>query len=1156
MSRIGATVVFLVLLAFTPSVAARVDSVVVAPTSVEYNEPLAISVRNTTGGLVGDVVVRMSNGTSVYYANITGATGQPEASTVWLTNPGARAGTWAVEASDASQATFPPARTSFQVELHPPEILAYTINGAASANLSWPNSVLTFWLQERDFKWPIQAAASVLSAEATYGPFPLERIGSPGALSNFSYSATVGTLGIPPGTYGIRFEATDTANLTSQRVLPMGALHVVDNTPPRITSIVVTPIPAELLSPGGFAAKVRDDFRIKNVTASFRSPNGTTLPPIPLDAYIIDERGNGEYRVAPTAFVPDRLGNWDMRVTTSDTGGLTTLDVRKFLVQDTRPPTIQSLETNAPVRHPDTLEKGDELILRARVDDVSLRQVIAQVTFPTGRNFAFAMNVTTPGTWETAHRFDQVGIYTFKVEALDDSGNQAISGTKEFLVVDNVPPQLSLLNPNDNGGGLSSTNISILVRDSNLDLDSIDLRVWTRDRAWEEAPPLPSSWYSIASGTPGFRLSYRTPPLSADSPVHIRLAAADLSDFESVAFWNYTVDGHVPTSGAFLDGPYYEPPGDLPSYVTWDRTLLGIQSIDDVSRSENLDVFYRVESVGQSGGAFRYPPLGYATYEGPFKLSAIGLGVGDGLYRLSFFARDEAGNEEAESTVLYRVYDARPVVSGATDGYGLRVSAVDPEIPLRNVTGFSYACGRWQTVPMQAERNSTFYRGQFPCEEARGTIGRYYVTAANELGTMGSLGTRPFPITFTYPNHAPVMRLDETQPLVLSSNVFLNWSAPDLDEDEVTSRAFLHRNPGDTGVLLLSVNGTYGVLSFDTQTFPDGMYWLRLAASDHDLEFERLVRVRIDNNPASDIVGASVEPRWAREGQPVTLRVAVQQPIENATAIVLADGAPYSWVEMRDDGSGVDLLARDGVYSGQWTSDVRHEYQVLFNVSYGPGFSEEYLSTQGLHVAAAPVVAAVEHPLELWILALATVFVVAAILVYRRLLDRFSKGAAKNEKAKTAFPPPATQATDAANPVEAGPTPIASRRQRIFGATIAAAALILVSAGLVLTADASWTSLGLWTLVGFEGLALLVGTATFSQALWGIPKHFPLRRIKGAAGEGPLIAPRRAPLRFNCRNCGAVHEVPDSGRRPLMIACLTCSVSSEILDPPELVADE
>lgn len=201
-----------------------------------------------------------------------------------------------------------------------------------------------------------------------------------------------------------------------------GQYACVDTTPPSVTDLRAVANPAEVFSWTNLSAIVADNYRLTGVWLEVIAPDLTlmNLTMVPGPRYSRE-------------ISPDQLGTYTFRVLATDAGGLLGLAQSQFIVRDTTPPSVFGL-TATP--NPVTLLSRTNLTATV-TDNFRLVAVRVEVTAPD----ATSVNLSMSGgpTFYRLHTATQFGSYTFKVSAVDSSGNWA-SFSNSFTTVEFVPP--------------------------------------------------------------------------------------------------------------------------------------------------------------------------------------------------------------------------------------------------------------------------------------------------------------------------------------------------------------------------------------------------------------------------------------------------------------------------------------------------------------------------------------------------------------------------------------------------------------------------------------------------------------------------------------------------------------------------------------------
>jgi len=289
-------------------------------------------------------------------------------------------------------------------------------------------------------------------------------------------------------------------------------------------------------------------------------------------------------------------------------------------MDDTEPPSISNVDWQP--EHPD---ESDTITVSATVtDDSGVAEVNLIYCYDGTCYPPVAMSGSSGSYAATIGPFDE-GMLTFNIEAEDTVGNSG--QTQEYsLFVDGTAPHVSLLYP-DGGEYLSGTvDVEWSVSDNGDDYPDIEVS-YRNNGAWQTIDSIPDAHTD--------QISWDTTGVADGAGYQARVTAVDDAGntAQDISSSTFTVDNTPPSTTVDLDG---EENGDwYGSNVT--VTLNATDATSGVS-----EISYQVDN-----GTWN-------TYTDPFTLTE------NGEHNVSFYAVDNAGNEEAEQSVAVNIDKRKP----------------------------------------------------------------------------------------------------------------------------------------------------------------------------------------------------------------------------------------------------------------------------------------------------------------------------------------------------------------------------------------------------------------------------------------------------------------------------------------------------------------
>ncbi len=291
-------------------------------------------------------------------------------------------------------------------------------------------------------------------------------------------------------------------------------------------------------------------------------------------------------------------GNYTIQVYANDTAGNTDSRWYNFTIDNTPP----SIDLNSPQNN-SVVPPGTNLDFHVSDDNLLSANYSLDGGPPNPFSTPYDIDTTDTMIWTD-------DIHTVNISASDVVGNNITR--VYYFTIDSIPPLIVLNSPSNNSLISAGTTLDFTVSDVNLNF----------------------STHSENGGLPQpLAPPYDIDTTSWDGDYIIEVYAEDLAGHNTTRWFNFTVDGILPT--ITLNSPEnnsYKQPGVILDFDVFDQRLLG------VNYSKNAQPFVVL-----------LPPYDIPT-----------SGWGDGIYNISIKAVDAVGNENISEYVF--ILDSTPPV--------------------------------------------------------------------------------------------------------------------------------------------------------------------------------------------------------------------------------------------------------------------------------------------------------------------------------------------------------------------------------------------------------------------------------------------------------------------------------------------------------------
>jgi len=214
--------------------------------------------------------------------------------------------------------------------------------------------------------------------------------------------------------------------LPSSSTLKVG---VIEKNPPVISNILVSPASQEQDSSVTITAKVTDDTGLKSVSITITSPTNKTynvsmlrLSGDVFSCVFSDTLVVGSYKFTIQAVDVSIYSN------KADKSG-------SFVItEDNTPPVISYFDAEPSVQTPSEYVN----IVCIATDNIAITKIEVTIIYPNGDKEKKAMAYLGDSKYSYKEIFNQIGEYTFKIEADDEAGNKFLTDNKVFWITTNV----------------------------------------------------------------------------------------------------------------------------------------------------------------------------------------------------------------------------------------------------------------------------------------------------------------------------------------------------------------------------------------------------------------------------------------------------------------------------------------------------------------------------------------------------------------------------------------------------------------------------------------------------------------------------------------------------------------------------------------------
>jgi cysteinyl-tRNA synthetase len=438
----------------------------------------------------------------------------------------------------------------------------------------------------------------------------------------WKYSSSFTDIGI----HSYIVQAKDTSDNMASISSTFEIIKEPDTTPPIILSISDSPDPQFQGGVVNFEAMVTDDEGVSAVSIKIFDPSGNDLGNFPMafDAPSgkwkyssqFNDIGIHTYLIAALDTSENLDTSWD------------NFEIVK--IPDTTPPVISGIADS-----PDPQIAGGTVDFEAIVaDDEGVKEVRIQIFDPIGApigDFPMMYDAAS-GKWIYSSSFNDLGVHTYTITAMDTSDNLAAdSGSFEVIKApDTTPPTISSISDSPDPQVQDGTvNFEAVIADDE-GVDSVSIEIF--DQSGNSLGSFPMA-YDAASGKWKYSSSFSDLGMHTYTVAAIDTSgnfASDSGSFEIIM----EPDTTPPTISSVADSP---DPQFSASIVDFEAVVTDNVAVAEV----RIEIF---DPVGNLIGDF---PMAYEAASGKWKYSSSFTDIGIHTYTIT--ATDTSGNSASDS---------------------------------------------------------------------------------------------------------------------------------------------------------------------------------------------------------------------------------------------------------------------------------------------------------------------------------------------------------------------------------------------------------------------------------------------------------------------------------------------------------------------------
>ena len=740
-------------------------------------------------------------------------------------------------------------------------------------------------------------------------------------LSNISsgdwqwYNATFDTTSISDGTYNVTINASDIAgnvNVTDK------IEFTIDNNKPSV-GFVAPGVNANISSSFLINASVNDSGTgVKEVFYWFENVSGNVT------AWTAMSLGAGDKNIgywnatASVASLSDGLYN--ITINATDYSNLQNATVKNQIRIDRSVPAVGII---SPVN---ASNQSGNMLINASVNDTGsgvqnvyywIENASGNVTAWTG--LSLGSGTIYQGYWNATYDTTPLtnGSYNVTINATDYAGNQNASQKNWFnisVTADNIPPSVTINDPNSGGNYSGSILINATITD-NILVNSSDVYYWL-----EQSGSNKTAWTNLSNISSGNWQWYNATFVStsvSDGLYNVTINASDNSSNENVSEKvEITIDNNNPRVGFITPLEGQNKSGLMLINVSINDTTSGIQN-----------AYYWLEQSGNNVTEWKAMSLGSGTInQGYWNATFNTSTLSDGLYNVTINATDYTGNQNVSVKVEIRIDNTEPYISinYPSEGQNLTVNQVwvngtitdnnrnlnNPQINDSRFVLNSYTPGDG----LFSFRNNS--------QIADGTVA-VVVNFTDDAGNTNTSNARTFVFDNTRPRVGFITPLEGQN---ITGSFLINVSINDTTSGVQNAYYWLEQSGSNvTAWKAISLgSGTiyqgYWNATLNSGSLADGTYNITINATDYvDLQNASVkVQIVIDNTPPS--VGYITPSQDEKKTSSFLINVSIN---DSASGVLNA----YYWIE---NVSG-NVTAWTAMSLGSGTI-----YQGYWNATYDP----------------------------------------------------------------------------------------------------------------------------------------------------------------------------------------------------------------------------
>lgn len=755
------------------------------------------------------------------------------------------------------------------------------------------------------------------------------------------------TVDLPAGRYTLNMSVQDTdGRWTNTSFLETN--FTVDATPPSVPATEVSTRQANTGDTVSFSLNASDLYGIERAWAVLDNP---ARPPVRTDYFtaagVSETSGNGTYTGQYKFGFP---GTYNLSFKVEDRPGNVASvspcpgDPCTIEVEDNQDPTIiaSCFRLGAVCVSDDQAQEiGGSLTFELEAKDNHPKPVDARLVLTHQSTFARKtvddLRKVGDRTWRYEATFEEGEWRTGQWEAqwvvTDPDGNTERTPVNlTFRLEPAGPPTLTDFEPD--GWGPAQPQLRAVLQDVNIDRHRITLFVSVNGQDFQRVQSAVTSVGDEATATA------KLGPFIHGDQVEVKVVATDTFNRTLRTVRSFTVDDREPRADLAFQGRAIE---GLARKVIPASTHLLVQGNDTDSGLAFTQ--FRVFPRDGTAGAWQRA-------DGPVNVTTAPGYEGPGAYSFQYRAVDAAGNPGDPSSADVYVDVRAPTIDWSRTADAVELAVEDPGSGVRDVrVHYRNSSGPFLDLPVtlvQKTPDGGVYRADLPFTPRGERIQVWFAAedALNHTATLGrpdTSGQRP--LGWDQPNHPPAVEIQSPTPRSqVSGEVPVRWSASDPDGDDVEVEVEARPVVLDEARPVADPLGNPGNATWDTTSFPDGRYELRVVARDGRNTTVGTTIVDIRNTELG-LAEVSVPSGDLDPGESATISATVYRKVKTVKArIQLAaagGGETVETVTLRDDGRGADAAAGDGTHTGTFTPTREGSYSTALQITYEDGSTEE-----------------------------------------------------------------------------------------------------------------------------------------------------------------------------------------------------------------------